>query len=40
VLGQGTPFFKRGSRIGLALKDTRPLASGSVLSTYSVKPPA
>jgi dihydrofolate reductase len=40
VLGQGTPFFKRGSRISLALKETRPLASGSVLSTYSVKPPA
>jgi dihydrofolate reductase len=38
VLGQGTLFFKPGSRIGLELKDTRPLASGSVLSTYSVMP--
>lgn len=36
VLGQGTPFFKPGRRIGLELKDTRPLASGSILSTYSV----
>lgn len=36
VLGQGTPFFKPGGRIGLELKDTRPLASGSILSTYSV----
>ncbi len=40
VLGQGTPFFKPGSRIGLELKESRPLASGSVLSTYRVQPAA
>ena len=40
VLGQGTRFFKPGRRIGLELKDTRPLVSGSILSTYSVTPAA
>lgn len=36
VLGRGTPFFRPGPRIGLELRDTRPLASGSILSTYGV----
>jgi len=40
LLGEGTPFFKPGRRIGLELTASRALQSGSVINSYRVKPAA
>lgn len=37
LLGQGTPLFKPGRRIGLDLTETRRLTNGGVINTYAVK---
>ena len=37
LLGQGTPLFKPGQKIGLELTDTRRTAAGSLINSYRVK---
>ena len=37
LLGQGTPLFKPGQKIGLELADTRRTAAGSLINSYRVK---
>ena len=37
LLGQGTPLFKPGQKIGLELTATSRTASGSLVNSYSVK---
>lgn len=37
LLGEGTPLFKPGRKVGLDLTDTRRLQNGAVINTYAVK---
>lgn len=37
LLGEGTPLFKPGSKVGLQLAASQPLGNGAVINTYAVK---
>lgn len=37
LLGEGTPLFKPGRKMGLELTETRRLGSGAIINTYAVK---
>lgn len=37
LLGEGTPLFKPGRKIGLDLSETRRLQNGAIINTYTVK---
>ncbi|MGO4838673.1 dihydrofolate reductase family protein, partial [Rhizobiaceae sp. 2RAB30] len=37
LLGEGTPLFKPGRKVGLELTETRRTANGAIINTYAVK---